>query len=253
MPLVRTWRERRYEKRFAGECFGCFRGVYATLEEAGRSAPSTHPVGFNHKEVSQQFQERRDRVFSFDYPVLFWLKSLLFEKCKLFDFGGHVGTQFYAYAKYLSYPGGLQWTVCDLPEITKAGELLFLQSGCSGLAFTNDFADAEGADIMLAAGSIQYIDDPGFLTMLGQLKQRPRDLLINKVPLYDGPPFATLQNGGPAFTPMRVFNRPSFLAELDGLGYTLKDNWNVETHSGHIPFHPEHSFPHHSGLYLRLR
>ncbi len=251
-PLLRQILERRYEKRFAGNCRGCFRGVYETFAQADLSSPRTKPRGFNCPEYAQEFKDRRSRVFSFDYPVLFWLKCLLVEGSSIFDFGGHVGTQFYAYSKYLQFPPAMRWVVCDLPEITRAGAELAQEQGQSGLTFTNRFEDAKDSDIFLAAGSVQYVESPPLAERLSKLERKPAHLLVNKLPVYDGEQFVTLQNGGAAFHPQHVFNRAAFLESLTSLGYEVVDSWDVETHPGYIPFHPENSFRCHSGFYLRL-
>jgi len=52
---------------------------------------------------------------------------------------------------------------------------------------------------------------------------------------------------------MYVFNRREFIDSVCVVGYELIDSWAVPSHSGRIPFHPEASFPAHSGLYFRSR
>jgi putative methyltransferase (TIGR04325 family) len=251
MPLIRPLLERVYERHFSGNALGRFRGVFDNFEQANLSAPKTKPLGFNCPEYTREFGDRLTRIFSFDYPVLFWLKGILAEGCRVFDLGGHVGLQYYAYSKYLDYPAGMSWMVCDLPEITRAGEDLARTKQRSGILFTNRIEDASGSDVLIAAGSLQYIQRPTLSVILSGLERKPRHLLLNKLPLYEGDQFVTLQNGGAAFHPQYVFNRSEFIRSLTVLGYSLVDTWTVETHSGHIPFHPESSFRYHSGLYLR--
>ncbi|HTP31889.1 MAG TPA: methyltransferase, TIGR04325 family [Candidatus Acidoferrales bacterium] len=241
--------ERLYKRRFRSQT-GAFRGVFPTFEQANRSAPRNKPLGFNCSEYAGEFRDRHTRIFSFDYPVLYWLSRLLQPGVHIFDYGGHLGTHFYAYARYLTYPPGLTWTVCDLPEITRAGEQYAREQDARGLAFTNRPEEASGADILIAAGSLQYIESPSLSTLLSRLDAKPRHLLLNKLPLYNGEQFVTLQNGGAAFHPQYVFNRHEFLASLTAIGYRLEDAWDVETHSGRIPLHPGQSFRCHSGLYL---
>ncbi len=224
--------------------------MFETFAQANQSAPKSKPLGFNIPEYANEFSERRNEIYSFDYPILFWLAKLLKENSKVFDYGGHLGTHYYAYARYLSYPIGMRWTVCDLPVITRMGEELSLKENAASISFTNDFASADGSDVLIAAGSLQYIEKPSLSVMLRRLVQQPAHILLNKLPLYDGPQFVTLQNGGPSFHPQYVFNRKEFVSSLEAIGYNLKDHWSVPTHAGYIPFHPENSFPCHSGLYL---
>jgi putative methyltransferase (TIGR04325 family) len=251
VPVLRTISAQWYERRFSGNCFGCFRGVYRTFAEAYSTAPKTKPHGFNTPAYAKEYCDRRSKLFSFDYPVLFWLRSLVTETTTIFDFGGHVGTHYYAYSKYIQYPPGMHWTVYDLPEMTQAGEELAREQGASNLRFTNRFENADGSNVLIAAGSIQYLESPTFAELLNRLNQKPQHLLINKVPLYDGPEFVTLQNGNVAFHPQYVFNRAEFIAALRGIGYELIDSWDVDTHPCYIPFHPEQSFPSHSGMYFK--
>jgi putative methyltransferase (TIGR04325 family) len=244
--------ERLYEKRFA-KVYGCFRGVFTDFAEASRSAPRNKPLGFSNQDYAKEFAERRSQIFSFDYPILFWLTSILHGPMRLFDYGGHCGTHFYAYANYLTYPEGFSWTVCDLPEIVRAGREIATERQVTNLHFTDRFADADDADILLAAGSLQYIESPTFAASLAELRSLPKHLLLNKLPLHNTPTFATLQNGGVAFHPMYVFNRQEFVSSVCDVGYELADQWAVPSHSGRIPFYPEASFPAHSGLYFTLR
>jgi putative methyltransferase (TIGR04325 family) len=88
---------------------------------------------------------------------------------------------------------------------------------------------------------------------LGALRSRPRHLLLNKLPLYDGEPFVTLQNGGPVWAPQHVFNRRQFLGALEELGYELVAAWDVPGFSCAVPFRAGHAVSRYSGLYLRLR
>ncbi len=251
-PILRPLLERFYEKRFARNGYGAFRGVFASFEEAERSAPNNKPLGFATQDYAEEFADRRSRIFSFDYPVMFWLAPLLSGPIRLFDFGGHCGTHFYAYAQYIDYSPELQWVVCDMPEIMKYGMQIAVEQGKKQLTFAEGFADADGADVLLAAGSLQYVESPTFSVSLASLRSRPKHLVLNKLPLYDGPTFVTLQNGGVAFHPMYVFNRRDFIESICGLGYRLVDQWTVPSHAGRIPFHPAASFPAHSGLYFRL-
>ena len=69
-------------------------------ENLGRTIePLIKPLGFNCPEYTREFGDRLTRIFSFDYPVLFWLKGILAEGCRVFDLGGHVGLQYYAFSK----------------------------------------------------------------------------------------------------------------------------------------------------------
>jgi putative methyltransferase (TIGR04325 family) len=107
-----------------------------------------------------EFALRAQRIYPYDYPVLFWLLPILPAAKRVFDIGGHIGVHYYGYQRYLPFPAELKWEVCEVPSIAKTGAELARQKGMHNLVFTSDFAGAEGADILLAAGSLQYIESP---------------------------------------------------------------------------------------------
>jgi putative methyltransferase (TIGR04325 family) len=251
LPGLKALLKRRHARRFSSDSYyGQFRGVYRNFDEAVRSAPGTKPIGFSNEASAREFANRRTQIFSFDYPVLFWLAPFLRRPIRLFDYGGHCGTHFYAYAHYVEYSTALEWIVCELPEIIRVGERIAREQGKAQLSFTDRFERAEGADVLLAAGSLQYIESPAFSDRLETLKTLPAHILINKLPLYDGPTYVTLQNGSVAFHPMYVFRDKDFLDSICGLGYELVDRWEVPSHPGRIPFYPTNSFRCHTGLFF---
>jgi putative methyltransferase (TIGR04325 family) len=251
VAVVRPILDRIHKVRFAHSVAPGFRGVFPDFESANRAAPKTKPLGFNCSEYAEEFKDRLEAIYSYDYPMLFWLERILRSNSFVFDFGGHIGVHFYAYPKYLSNRQS-RWVVCDLPAIIAKGEQIARERGASGLEFTTEFSAANRADILIAAGSIQYVEKPSFAALLKTLDAKPRHLLLNKLPLYDGRQFVTLQNGVVAFHPQYVFNKQEFIDSILGLGYELVDQWAVDSRRGRIPFHPNHSFAFHTGLYFKL-
>ena len=261
IPLARQvyqyFQELEYERRFAGNCYGCFRGVYKTFEEAIQSAPKTKSIGYDDSELAQEYQysvEVENTIQSCDYPILFWLNSIFNaypNTISIFDFGGNVGTHFYAYEKYIKYSPQLKWLVCDLPAIVKAGKELTEKRNRSQLVFTEKFEEARGKDVFLASGSIQYVENLS-LSILA-LEEKPKHLLLNRLPLYDGEQFVTLQNGGKVFYPSYVFNKANFIDSLHCIGYDMIDIWQEQNDYCFIPFHPEKSGPFFHGFYFKLR
>lgn len=254
IPVVRALREFNYERQFSGECYGNFRGVFETFEEAILSAPKTKKIGYNQPDLAEEYKKNLEKykIKNYDYPVLFWLKEIIEKSSIIFDFGGNIGIHYYLYSKYLSYPSDLKWIVCEVPEITRVGEELAQQEGKFNLLFTSNFEEANDIhiDVFLASGSIQYIESLSL--SLSKLNQKPRHLLINRLPLYGGKQFVTLQNGGMVYYPQYVFNRKDFIDSLCNLGYELIDVWKDREDSCVIPLHPKKSVPFYSGLYFRL-
>jgi putative methyltransferase (TIGR04325 family) len=253
LPPIQGLRAAKYEREFGGNFHGAFCGVYRSFDEALRSAPAGRPAGFDVPGVAEQdvLRSRVDRVFPYDYPVLFWLRPVLTAGVVVFDFGGHVGVHYHAYRRLLDFPPRLRWVVCELPAVVEAGRRLAAERAAAGLSFTTSTADADGAEILLSAGTLQYVEEPSLAELLGSLANPPRHVLISKLPLTDGEPFFTLQHGGIHFPAVRVCNRTAFLDSLQAVGYELVDAWEDHVHSVVVPFHPERTVPWFSGLYLR--
>jgi putative methyltransferase (TIGR04325 family) len=259
--IYRKFQKTQYKRQFAGDCYGGFWGVFQTFEEAIQASPKTKNIGYDDANLAQEYQQMLEDnnwensgcvVASYDYPVLFWLNSIFSQEDSqtIFDFGGNVGIHFYSYAKYIKYPENLTWTVCDVPKIVNIGVNLAKKRSIKGLDFTINIQDLNEKKIFLSSGTIQYVDN-----LVNRLYQsgKPRHLLINRLPLYDGDQFVTLQNGGKVFYPQYVFNKTNFIEELNTIGYELIDIWEDRVDSCIIPFHPEKSVPFYHGLYLKLK
>lgn len=231
---------------------GQFRGVYDDCRQAEAAAPRGKKIGYDHADLAREYQKNLSlRLESFDYPILFHLDRIV-EGCRtVFDFGGNVGVHYLRYRRYLELDH-VKWIVLDFPEITAAG-----RQTCADLpnvAFVNDVAEIHGSppDILLASGSMGHLASPHLL--LGKMIDhglRPAHVLINRVPLYDGPQFVTLQNGGLVYYPQYVFNREMFIGSIEGLDYELVDSWPVTADSCIIPFHPDKSVRVYTGLYFQ--
>jgi hypothetical protein len=175
LPPVQHLRVAEYERQFAGDLLGAFHGVYGSFDEAHRSAPTGRPTGFDVGGVAEQeiLRSRVDRIFPYDYPVLFWLRPLLVPGAVVFDYGGHVGVHFYAYGRVLEFPPGLTWTVCELPAVVEAGRTLAVEREAPSLRFTGSTAEASGADVLIASGVLQYVESPPLGELLAGLAEPP--------------------------------------------------------------------------------
>jgi len=249
IPVVRQVLEADYARSFARMPKNEFRGVYASFAEAEASTPTSAKVGYDHDDMAGMYRHRMEKANQSDYAVLFWLKGILDEHSFVFDLGGHVGVSYHGWRKYLDYRPGMRWLIQDVPAIVKVGAELARERPSEGLAFTSDVADARGCTILLAAGSLQYVDEslPALLARIGSL---PRHLIVNKMPLYDGATFVTVQSTGRAFHPYRIFNRASFVAELTALGYRVVDDWSNREQHCEIPFAHDRDIDAYSGYYF---
>lgn len=226
-----------------------FRGVFADFAAARRAIPMQTCVGCDNEPSVLRVAHERRRVLPLDYPVMFWLDRLLPHCHVLFDWGGSVGISYFAFRRYLDYPCGLTWLVQDLPTAVRLGRDMAAAEAAPGLRFTDSLAGLADADLLLAAGSLHFIETP--FAELRRVPRRPRHILLNKVPVYAMPDAVTLQNMGSAFCPNHLFNRDEFLRQFARLGYALVDEWKTPELSCRIPFEPRHSIAAYSGFYLQ--
>lgn len=245
--------QRRYERRFrTARGAGALCGAYASFAEAARAAPMGAAVGYDRAEAGGMYRDRMDDITPKDYPALFWLREALVGARTVFDIGGHVGLAFYAFRRYVPYPPGLRWIVCDVPAVTAEGAAIAAQRGESALTFTTDPTEASGVDVLLAAGSLQYIERP-LGALLGAMARPPRHVIVNQTPTHTGREFFTLQNIGVAICPYRIARVEAIPESLGALGYELVDQWEDPSRRTAVPYHPALSPIAYSGYYLRRR
>jgi putative methyltransferase (TIGR04325 family) len=236
------WEFRRREQSF--------RGIYDNFLDAVQAAPSGPLVGYNHKEIALINEGELETLNQADYPVLFWMAPLLEHARQIFDLGGNIGVAYYVYRHYLTFPDALRWTVCEVPATAEAGRTLAAEKGERQLLFTADRADAATCDLYFTAGALQYIEEP-FAAIIARLPRRPRHIILNRVPLWTGPRFVTLQNNGKWTVPYKVDNQDEFVRGLAGLGYDLIDHWRINRQL-EVLTSPEHRVENYHGMYFRL-
>jgi putative methyltransferase (TIGR04325 family) len=227
------------------------RGIYASFAAAAADAPSAKLASYDQDEIALSYRERLDYFNFADYPVIFWLGSLLDRARVIFELGGSIGLGYYAYVRYLAFPPDLRWTVCELPSMVRMGIDVAAERQTGQLAFTTDRQPEIDPDVYATFGTLQYIEEP-FAEILSSLRALPPYLLINRVPLTEGKPFITLQNNGTWFSPNKVDNRKKFTESLCALGYEVVDEWDMERPNAFF-MEQEGPMPSYCGLYLRRR
>lgn len=250
VPVVGSLIEQEYERSFAEGPRGCFRGVYPTFAAALASMPPGKRVSYDHAELAGMYRDRMNKACESDYAVLFWLRRILDVEPSsfVFDFGGHVGVSYHGFRSYLDYAPGLRWLVYDMPAITKVGEELAREKECPHLSFTNDTSAGRQCSVFFSAGALQYCEE-SLADVLGDA--RPAHVVLNKLPVYDGESFVTVQSTGRAFHAYRVFNRQELVRGIESLGYRLVDDWQNREQSCLIPFHKGKEIEAYSGFYFR--
>ena len=250
-PVCRSWYLGRARRRFftEPEAHLCF-GVFESFEQARAWLPRSKE--FDDERLADEFVNvRTQQIFPYDYPMIYWLSRAINDGARtVLDIGGSVGVHFIAYQRYIDYPKSLSWQVIEVPAMTQIGRELARREGLAALTFTDTAkaGDSE-ADIWMSAGAIHYIEDGRPDLLLRGARFRPKYVLLNKLPLYDGEDFVSTQGLGPgSFTPLYVYNRARLVDGITSLGYALVDHWQVPERYFFLPGYPEKSFGWYSGL-----
>ncbi len=236
--------KRRFNNRYC-------RGVFQTFQEARSAILPGRLVGYDNPAAATLYADRGDCVLPSDCTVCSWLGQLLADHRSVFDFGGNLGRLYFAFQQRLSFPPDMRWLICDVPAVVRVGREAALRRYATQLAFTTEFGLAGGFEILLTAGALQYVEQE-LAQLLSSLSNKPRHLLINRVPLSDRPTCFTVQDIGPVCCPYRIANRAEFLRSLHRLGYTVVASWLCPERKCRILFHPSRRVDAYSGLYLRL-
>lgn len=248
LPGLVQLRRARYERKFRSPAMGHgFRGVYDSFAAALRSAPEPQRVGYDNENAAAMYVGRP--VFPEDYAVLFWLSRLLRENARVLDYGGHAGSAFDAWSALLPLPAGTAWTVHDVPAVVEAGRRRNAQRTGVLPSFTTDFGAASGVDVLVASGSLQYVEQP-LHERLAALAEKPRHLLINQLPVHPRDQFVTLQNIATCYCPYVIFHEGRFFDGLRSLGYRVVDTWTNPGKGCWIPTYPKHTAAPYRGALL---
>lgn len=250
VPLLRGPLQSAYDRYFTrvtGPHVRLFSGIYPDFKAAMRAIPATRLVGYDNVPSASRQSHDMFRIYTMDYPILFWLERLLADCRLLFDWGGNTGISYFSFRRLLRYPHDLTWLVNDVPAVVKEGLAQMQLHPSEGLKFTTTLECLSRADILLAAGTLHFIEDP--FEMLRRQPALPPHVLLNKVPVYSQPAAVTLQNMGTALLPNHLFNETDFVNQFVALGYRQIDAWETEL-ACHIPFYPQHSIRGYKGYYF---
>lgn len=212
-----------------------FMGSFESFAAAQAGAPSSKAVGYDNAEQARTFYS--PQIHSYDYPALFWLgRSLAEGMASVFDLGGHVGIKYYAFRRLLDYPGGLRWTVCDVPGVVKTGQELAVQREATAqLGFTTDYGAASGYDVLYASGSLQYLP-VRIVEIISTLAVKPKRIVLNTTAVHPDRTLYTLNSIGFAVCPYRIQHHDVLLAELKQAGYRRRDVWRNDGKPIEVPF-----------------
>lgn len=252
-PLVHDLIELHASRRFRAEKGpgNHFFGAFATLEEAEAALPPGVPTSYDTPAAGALYRERIGHIYPHDYPVLFWMKPLIKNARRVFDFGGHIGIAHYSYEQYLGSLSHLRWTVCDVPAVVDAGRELAAERGRRGLHFTTESRDVSGADIFLSSGALQYMK-PGFLPgLLRRVSAPPKHIILSLIPTTTGESFFTLNHIHTGICTYAVVNERELVDSIVDAGYEHVDSWSAPGKTMRIPLHPERTLDAYRGFYFR--
>jgi putative methyltransferase (TIGR04325 family) len=221
-----------------------FWGVFPTYAAAKKYIPKKLNRGFG----APHLKDFEEAVPERDQNTIRILSGILPDATRLFDLGGSVGMCFYQYRKQLSYRHDFTWTVCDFPLVNEEGRKLADRRLETQLLFTENRGAAEGTDIFLSNGALQYLPESP-ADILGSLKNRPRHVLINRVPLTERDTFFTLQHMGYSVVPYHISNLTKFTSDVEALGYKLVEVWKNDRFCD-ILLRPEWRVPHYYGFHF---
>jgi putative methyltransferase (TIGR04325 family) len=223
---------------------------FHSLDEAERAIVELGGSGHENPGNADQQLRMSEKARPSDYAAFFYIEKILPTVRRIFDLGGSVGNLFYCYSKYLEGMEEVSWTVMDLPANISRGRILAQQRGASQLTFTESWKSASGADLLIASGCLHYFANT-LGPMLAELEEMPPYVLINRAPMTDGVPVATVQDNGFHCTACMIHNREEVIRGLNDVGYLLVDEWQAPELFLDIPGHPEHHISSYTGMFLR--
>ena len=225
-----------------------FRGSFASHADALAAIGPRRLAGYDHDELADVSYEEMCKVHLWDYPVIHWLAKVLDGQANLIDAGGHMGTKFRAFARFIDLPDSFDWAVLDVPAIVRAGRDRASRDGLNSLSFHDETATLPTSDVLLASGLFQYLDASPSQFIAG-LPRMPRHFIINKVATREGESVVTLERFPQAEVPYQVRSRVDFEADLASAGYVIRDQWDIPSYSRH---HAAFGFATSRGYYAEL-
>ena len=211
-PAFMHWRRQHFLSE-DGASF--YFGVFDSFASARRWLPASPE--FNTDALQKQYVEvRTQRIFAYDYPVMWWLSSAFRDGAQsILDIGGSVGVHYYAYRLFINMPETLSWSIVEVPSVVAMGRTLAAVRKAAALDFSEYLTESLSrarADVLISAGALQYMENASPANLIERMTKRPSRVLLNKLPIYDGEDFITTQNlGNGCFAPVRVFNRGTFI------------------------------------------
>jgi len=202
-------------------------GRFKTSDEARNTLPAVRRASFDNEVMVSHNIEKFSTIHIFDWPVLFFLQKLIDEgRLRVVtDFGGHIGVKFHAFRTMLDLPPDLIWQVVDVPAMVKEGRSR-LTPETSALHFFERAEETAACDVLLCSGVLQYAEAT-IEEIIDRLPARPQWVLLNKVSVFEGEGFFTLEDHGRYTLPFRIFTPKELDDSRVRLGYTRVADWTI--------------------------
>ena len=227
-------------------------GIYPSWSAALAAIPPKCRIGYDHEESKATFSTvPTTRVRPADYPILLHLRNLIKPGIRVLDLGGNIGMAYYTALKYYPLPESLEWTICDVPALIATAKQVAVREGSksNALRFVTRLQDADNCDIFFSSGTLQFLEEP-LPRLLQQLPNLPPTLLINRIPVWERKPIATIHDTGFCICPYNVFNRQEWVQSVERIGYRLVDDWTCPESTFSIRFHPNLRINGYHGFYF---
>ena len=242
-----------YEKKFlANRDENLFMGSFENFEQARENVPASHASGYDNAAGAKTMYSHQ--IYNWDYPALFWIGDSVHRGMRsVFDLGGHVGIKYYAFGRVVDFPPELRWTVCDVPGVAQTGKELAAERGAGQkLRFCTDWREADGTDVLLISGALQYLP-----TTLGQilagLARKPRRVILNTTAMHAERTIFTHNSIGIGICPYRIQKQDEIQNDLVQAGYRRKDSWINEGKPIQVPFVEGGDAPYYGGMCFDLK
>ncbi len=244
---------RRFEIcRTAGNAILGYRRLFPSLADAQAALAPFAFEGHEGPETAKMHLELSKVPRESDYAALFHLAPLMSQTRFIYDLGGNVANLYYCYAKYLQFRPDMVWRVLDLPENMARGAALARERGVQQIQFSKSWAEASGADILIASGSIHYFQTP-LPKMIEELEHKPQYVLINRTPLTDQITAATNQDYRYSRVACILYNKADLIRDLEAIGYAQVDSWPAHELSLEVPGHPEYTVAAYTGALFKAQ
>lgn len=249
-PLYRRYFRRPYRR--GNLYYGIYDHYDRALADARALASSALPATYDVEAAGGMYLSQLKCLRICDYAALLWLERAIDAGARrVFDLGGHIGLAYYAFGRYIELPDDIDWCVLDVPTVMEAGRAHAREHDTRHrLRFASTANDADGCDLLLCTGALQYLDY-SLPELLGRLRRPPAHVIFNLSPMHPRQGYFTLQNLGIAICPYRVMGIPETIEQMQALGYRVHDRWDLPERHLRIPFARDHSVDRYYGFYFR--